>query len=512
MRLSSLLSQFRDWIAPGLTGPPLLAFLPALSLGAFWLGGERALLVASLGLPLLFTVAGTFGLQSVRPPGRDQVTGLLGSAGFEAEVERIGAELAESDLKSACILVDLDEWPEAVVRHGAGAGDVLAQCVAQRIAEALRPADVVARLDDSRFAVCLHPVRQFDLEMCIQLCGRLQVALEEPVMVDGVAVYLSCTVGFCLSGRAPGAGAADWIGAAATALAEARRHGPSSMRSFTPQERRRSLLQPNLRDEAAAALENGQIQPWFQPQISTDTGRVSGFEALARWTHPRHGVIQPPDFLPLLEGNGLIERMGQVTLSHALGALAAWDRAGVQVPSVGVNFTTTELRNPALVDRIKWELDRFDLAPSRLAVEILETVVTDSPDDALTRTVRALGQLGCRIDLDDFGTGQASIAALRRFAIRRIKIDRSFIARADRDPEQQRMIAAILTMAEQLGLDTLGEGVETAGEHALLAQLGCAHVQGFGIARPMPFSETVDWIFAHEATLADAPQIGRGAG
>lgn len=511
MRLSTLLSQFQAWIAPGLTGPPLLAFLPALSLGTFWLGGERALLLTALGLPLLFALAGTFRRKTVPAPDRDPVTGLLGPAGFEAEVERIAASLAKGDLKSTCILFDLDDFAETVARHGADAGDLLARCVTERIVEALRPADVVARLDASRFAVCLQPVRLLDLEMCIQLSGRLQVALEEPFMIDGVAVYLSCTLGFCMSGRAPSPKAVDWIGAAATALAEARRHGPSSLRSFTPQEHRHMSAHPNLRDEIAAALENGQIHPWFQPQVSTDTGRVSGFEALARWIHPRHGVIQPPDFLPLLEETGLFERMGQITLSHALSALAAWDRAGVHVPSVGVNFTTAELRNPALAERIKWELDRFDLAPSRLAVEILETVVSDTPDDRLTFSVRTLGELGCRIDLDDFGTGQASIAALRRFAIRRIKIDRSFIARADRDPEQQRMIGAILTMAEQLGLETLGEGVETAGEHALLAQLGCAHVQGFGIARPMPFGETLDWILAHEASLVDAPRIGRGA-
>ncbi|MEO1362915.1 MAG: EAL domain-containing protein, partial [Pseudomonadota bacterium] len=145
--------------------------------------------------------------------------------------------------------------------------------------------------------------------------------------------------------------------------------------------------------------------------------------------------------------------------------------------------------------------------PDRLTVEILETVVTDMADDTIVRNIRALSQLGCHIDLDDFGTGHASIAALRRFGVNRIKIDRSFVMKADRDPEQQRMISAILTMAERLGLETLAEGVETVGEHALLAQLGCDHVQGYGIARPMPFEKTLDWVRTHEAKLQEAPPL-----
>jgi EAL domain-containing protein (putative c-di-GMP-specific phosphodiesterase class I) len=174
-----------------------------------------------------------------------------------------------------------------------------------------------------------------------------------------------------------------------------------------------------------------------------------------------------------------------------------------------VNFSGAELRNSKLVDKIRWELDRFDLTTDRLSVEILETVVTDTTDNTISRNIKSLTSLGCLIDLDDFGTGNASIAAIRRFGVGRIKIDRSLVVRADRDSEQQRMISAVLTMAERLGVETLAEGVETAGEHALLAQLGCNHVQGFGVARPMPFEKTIDWVRAHNASLHDAPTIPR---
>ncbi|MFC3118996.1 EAL domain-containing protein [Jhaorihella thermophila] len=184
----------------------------------------------------------------------------------------------------------------------------------------------------------------------------------------------------------------------------------------------------------------------------------------------------------------------------------------MQVPRIGVNFSTDELRDPDLVERVRWELDRFELMPDRLTIEILETVVADDPDDTVLHNLTKLSAMGCGIDLDDFGTGQASISAIRRFSVSRIKIDRSFVTRADSDPDQQKMVGAILGLAERLDLDTLAEGVETVGEHALLAQLGCGHVQGHGIGRPMPFEETLDWMARHDAKLGRLPSIGRETG
>jgi EAL domain-containing protein (putative c-di-GMP-specific phosphodiesterase class I) len=238
----------------------------------------------------------------------------------------------------------------------------------------------------------------------------------------------------------------------------------------------------------------------------------TGFEALARWTHPERGLITPAEFLPILEQAGAMERLGEVILYNALSALKTWDAAGLDVPQVGVNFSPEELRNPRLVKKIEWELDRFDLPARRLNVEILETVVALSPDDTVVRNIAALSELGCPIDLDDFGTGHASISSIRRFDVQRLKIDRSFVMKVDRDPEQQRMVSAILTMAEQLGLATLAEGVETAGEHAMLAQLGCGHVQGYGIGRPIPLDQTIEWVTRHLARLEAPPPIGRQIG
>jgi EAL domain-containing protein (putative c-di-GMP-specific phosphodiesterase class I) len=142
-------------------------------------------------------------------------------------------------------------------------------------------------------------------------------------------------------------------------------------------------------------------------------------------------------------------------------------------------------------------------------VEILESVVAASPDDVVVQNIAKLAALGCGIDLDDFGTGNASITALSRFDVKRIKIDRSFVTSIDKDQDQQRLVAAILSMAEQLRVDSLAEGVETAEEHTLLAQMGCRHVQGFGITRPMPAKDTLDWLRRYQSRDPLVPEIGR---
>ncbi len=491
-----------------LSSPALLAFLPAVTLGAYWIGGEMALMGTALVLPLAVALGGGFTEHSDRMSvPRDSVTGLLLRDGFDDIVDQVFDLTTKSGHHSATFLLELDDFKQLISRHGQAAADEVMNRAGERIASALRNGDSVARYGDCRFAVCMLPVRQLDLELCIQLATRLQSAVEEPVSIDGTALYMSCSVGFCLRSRSPGKTGASWLNATATALDDAQRNGPSAIRAFSADMQRKEKSRSTLREEAANALNTGQIQPWYQPQISTDTGKVTGFEALARWTHPVRGVIAPNEFLPIMEETGLLERLAEVMMYHALTALKAWDSAGMNVPQVAVNFAGPELANPHLVEKVKWELDRFELTPDRLAIEVLETVVADSPDDIISLNINGLSKLGCHIDLDDFGTGQASMASIRRFSISRIKIDRSFVMKADRDPEQQRMIGAILTMAEQLNLETLAEGVETVGEHALLAQLGCGHVQGFGIARPMPFDQTLDWITAHEAKLIDPPRI-----
>ncbi|MBB05130.1 putative bifunctional diguanylate cyclase/phosphodiesterase [Pseudooceanicola sp.] len=496
-----------------LIGPQTLAFLPALALAAFWFGGEELLIGVTLGIPMLFALLGGYDRPAPQPVRAcDGVTGLPMRDGLEDALSSSMRGSLSARRATACFMVSIDEYDVLVERFGGTAGDHILRRTADRLRNVLREHDLACRTGSASFGIALAPVAHVDIEAAIQMASRLQAASEEPIVLDNTVIYVSVSIGFCLGSRTPEASGDGLIQATALALSEAVRNAPSAIRSYSDEMRRTEKSRHIFADEAAAALENGDIRPHYQPQICTDTGKVTGFEALARWIHPERGTIPPADFLPILENAGKLARLGEVMLGRSLAALRAWEEAGLDIACVGVNFSSDELRNPKLIDKVKWELDRYDLAPNRLAVEVLETVVAATPEDVVARNVNGLAKLGCRVDLDDFGTGHASISSIRRFAIGRIKIDRSFVMKVDRDPEQQRMVAAILTMAERLDLETLAEGVETAGEHAMLAQLGCDHVQGFGIGHPMPFEATEAWVRNHMASLEAPPSITRRNG
>ncbi|NOD65722.1 MULTISPECIES: bifunctional diguanylate cyclase/phosphodiesterase [unclassified Ruegeria] len=511
MRNHSTFDRFIQSLKPILNGPAALAFVPALSLGAFWLGGERALVSMALGLPL--AVAGIGAFSNTRSsPRRRSATGLLSNDHFASALTEVFAETRRTGEDSACFAVVLDDYTALLDLHGQAAANHVAQQFYARVMSMIRTSDCATQIGENKMMVVLRPERQLDLETCIQMSGRMQSAIEEPIMLNGTGVYMSCSIGFCLSSSFPEGSAIDWRDAANNALLEAQQNGPSTIRAFSSATRRRALVRTNLRKEFETALDNGEIRPWFQPQISTDTGRVTGFEALARWEHPQKGILGPNVFLPFAEHADLMGRLGQTVRHYAFSAMRNWDQSSFHVPRIGVNFSSDELRDPGLIDRLKWELDQFDLTPDRLAVEVLETVFSRRPDDVITRNVTGLAAMGYCIDLDDFGTGHASIASIKRFHVSRIKIDRSFVTKADQDPSQQQLASAILTMAERLNLETLAEGVETPGEHALMAQLGCDHVQGFGIGKPMPFEKTKDWITSYRSKLDGVPKIGRETG
>ena len=494
-------------------GPQLAAFLPAVMLGAYWFGGEGVLLTTAVIFPAILAFLTLFSGARGRPPRRDPVTGLPGPEKLTRAIDDslAGTSGADSDARIA-VVVEIDNFAALEDQYGEAGSESVQRQAADRLIGVLRERDIVAGLGPGRFGLALAKTPRVDLETMIQLSGRLQEALADPISLDAARVLLTASVGFALPSRVPDQTGEACLAAAESALDDARKDRPGSVRAFSRGMRPRLEMPDNMTREVVTALENGEIRPWYQPQISTDTGRLTGFEALARWQHPEKGMISPGAFLPAIARGGLYDRLGEVMLFHSLSALREWDRAGLDVPSVSVNFSPDELRNPRLFDKVRWELDRFEIAPERLTVEILEDVVARSDDDTTTRNIAALSRLGCTIDLDDFGTGHASISNIRRFDVNRIKIDRSFITHVDTDRDQQNMVAAILTMAERLGLDTLGEGVESHGEHAMLAQLGCNHVQGYSIARPMPLEETASWIAGHRDKITQTTVLPRRIG
>jgi len=416
-----------------------------------------------------------------------------------------------ADGNFGCLAIGIEGSGKLISRFGHAQHARLLSRAADRIGRVLRDGDLLCQMENGHFAVALTPFRRGSPKVLSDLAQRICNAVAEPFDIDGATVRLSSSVGLCPAARAPRPEGDALLSAAELALQATRTAGHDHILTYSPEIARSNAQHDELVASAGQALEQGEIVAYFQPQVSTHTGDVTGFEALARWLHPTRGLLPPGRFLPAIQDAGLSVRLGQVMLIQSLQALRKWDRLGLAVPSVSVNFSTEELMLPSLAEHVAWELDRFGLAPDRLTVEILETVVSDSPDYQIARNIAALARLGCGIDLDDFGTGNASITAIRRFAVNRLKIDRSLVTNVDGDPAQRKIVAAVLSMAEPLDLTIVAEGVESPAEHAILAQLGCDHVQGYTIARPMPLEDTIDWIAAHRRKLTPAEIPSRRA-
>ncbi len=481
--------------------------LPLSAIAAYVINADAALLgiaLFAIGLTLIYIPVSAQPMARKAPKSRND--------GIDSLIASLDNQLTQEPTfqKTACIAISIDDTADLRRNWDKAAFDQAVAETAQRMSSILRSGDELVRLSDTSFGIMVCSVRAPETSAVITLCERLEDISAEPIQIDGGILNLTISAGFCIDARAPERNGVSMLSAAQAALKEAEQNAPRAIRAFSP--KTAAPVKSALSSEVVEALREGQINPWFQPQISTDTGEITGFEALARWDHPTRGNLPPSAFIPALEASSRMEELGENILNHALRALVEWDKAGAIVPSVAVNFATQELRNPSLVERIKWDVDRFELAPARLTVEILETVISEHDDDIITRNIRALGAQGFRIDLDDFGTGHASLSNIRRFAVDRIKIDRSFVVNADSDPEQQRMIAAIVGLGERLGIETLAEGVENIGEQSILSQLGCSHLQGFAIARPMPFDKTVDWILQHQKSLNTSPMLGNRAG
>jgi diguanylate cyclase len=474
-------------------------FLPVLALFSYWIGGEVALAGMAAAVPVgLFVIS--LNRREVAPRSMsDQVIARLDAA---------LADIAAKGGATGCFVIQFDDPALLCDRHGrARQSELLSACIA-RLRGALRPGDMLFALEDGSLAVALANTPRLDLEIMVRIAGRLHLVVQQPMTLPDGPVQVTACIGFSYAAQLAKPSGRALLDAAQIAGDEAARYRPGAIRGFSSDLARARADRDALRAGFASAVERGEIRAFFQPQLSTDSGEVTGIEALVRWLHPERGCLAPGAFLPAIEGSDLMELLGQTMLTQSLAALAEFDRNGLSVPTVAVNFSAQELRDPELPERLRWALDRFQLAPSRLTVEVLESVVAGDGDEIIASNIARIAAMGSRVDLDDFGTGNASITAVRRFALNRLKIDRSFISEVDQNREQQKLVTAILSLAERLGLETLAEGVETPGEHALLAQLGCGHVQGYVIARPMPVDELAAWLVAHRDKLAQALRIG----
>ena len=485
-----------------------LALIPTLTLAAVAAGlpgWALALLLAGQGALLWVALRDALGVgaraeEQGHAQRRDRASVVL-----MLEAQDLGVAGAGT---TAALAVRLDDPARLRKQLGTAEFAALVDTLAERIGMALRAQDVFCTLGDDGFGVALRAQTGLDLGGVLAVAQRIQSRLAAPVTIDKHSVWPSVSIGFTTSPRAAMLNGLDMLEAAEAAAERALRSGPGALNSYSVVDFPSAMTGESIAT-LRRALDTGEIIAHFQPQIRTDSGVVSGLEALARWKHPQNGLIPPSEFLPQIESAGLSPRLAECMLRAALTTLKRLDDEGLGVPMVSINLSAEELRNPRLADEIGWELDRHDLTPDRLTLEILETVVARGEDDVAVRTVARLAAMGCGIDLDDFGTGQASIGNIRRFAVGRLKIDRSFVTNLHIDPDQNRMVAAILSMAEQLGLGTLAEGVEHPEEQVKLAQMGCGYLQGFAIARPMAAEDLPNWLHAHATALEQGePWLG----
>ncbi|MCF3972341.1 GGDEF domain-containing phosphodiesterase [Paracoccus salsus] len=383
----------------------------------------------------------------------------------------------------------------------AGFGHLLVS-LSVRLNRAIRPEDPVKIPETGIFAIVLTDRSEAE---AMRVAQRLQGRAQQPLAVSGLSITPVLT-GVLI--HAEGARQADLDETIRNARCRLAQLGVDRLGGVSLFEHDPALEGGDLPATVAEAAGTGQIVAYFQPQICCDSGRVTGFEALARWNHPTRGLLLPAAFMSRMvdaDHKALTRRM----IRQSIEALKFWDSQGCQVPTVSVNISNSELSDPDFANSLLWELDRQDVRPDRVVLEVLESVAPVTSGSEARQNLSLLTKAGCRVDLDDFGTGYASLDAIRQFGVNRIKIDRSFVMGCDIDPGQQRMILAILALAERLNISALAEGVETREEHGFLAQMGCDEVQGYAVARPMPLPETLQFLANQERNAGELPGMPR---
>ncbi|WP_169739524.1 GGDEF domain-containing phosphodiesterase [Thioclava pacifica] len=495
----------------------MIAFLPACGLALLWIGPEAMVL---LGFTAVLVGWMTRPLPIPPEEDDDSCDPATGLPMKTAAVEAFGDTMEEARDRmrpTACLILGPDS-PDQLLRHLHGDEfDLLLRRMGERLGAQIRAGDRVARWDGAMFAILLKPTPRLDLEGMIQLAGRLQDALAEPYSIGAREITLDTHIGFRLvrrqdlETRAP-LEAGALLAEAEAAARDARRAGSGAIRAFA---QAAGAIEPNehsLARECSDSLEAGQIKAFFCPQISTDTGAICGIQAMPRWLHRECGLLDESQVLPAIEAAGLIERFSEVMLFETFGALRDFDRLGDEVGPASLPLPLAQLDNPKLVERLAWECDRFTIAPERLCFVVPQAAAARLSEELIDHNLRALHRLGCRIELAGFGTGPVSAETIRKLAPERLRIHRSLVAKIDQSPDNQKLVAAIVSMAESLELSTLADGTSSIAEHAMLGQLGCSVVQGPAIAAPMPLEEFHDWAERHRAKLDATPRLDLGNG
>lgn len=419
---------------------------------------------------------------------RARTDGLTQLANRSALVDRLRVALAGND-SVGLLFLDLDDFKRVNDAFGHPVGDEVLRVVASRLRAIVRTPDDVARLGGDEFAVIVSPCPT--LEGAASVAQRVLDSFAAEVVVDGRAFRIRPSIGVVWT--QPGELTADEVlSRADIAMYLAKDHDGDSFKIFEPVMYDRAVALTQLRSDLQGAVLRGEIEPWYQPIFDTARQLVA-VEALARWHHPRCGLVSPAEFVPIAELSGDIVEIDRAMVRMAARDVARWNAAGRPI-QLHVNISPREIADPRIVESIAEALAASGLLAGQLVVEVTETALVD--EATVAPVLAALKDLGLRLSIDDFGSRYAVLALLGRLPFDNVKLDRSLVIGVG-TPEGFRLLQGIVRLADSLRLETIAEGVETASELALLQRLGCTGFQGYLLGRPVPASE-FSWRFAGE--------------
>jgi diguanylate cyclase (GGDEF)-like protein/PAS domain S-box-containing protein len=440
--------------------------------------------------------------QLIHEAFHDSLTRLANRALFKDRVEQCLRRRGHGHSTVAVLFLDLDGFKEVNDSLGHAAGDQLLIHVADRLRGSVRPADTVARFGGDEFAVLVEEVASdYDPE---ELATRIVEGLEGPFLIDNYDINVRASIGIATAG--PDAQDADQLMRNADlAMYRAKAAGDGGFARYDPQMHSGLVERLQLEADLRRAMDTDELEVHYQPIVELAAGTIVGFEALARWRHPIHGLIAPADFIPLAEATGLIRPLGQWVLLEACRQAATWgDGNGGRPLTMSVNVSGRQFEQaedlPAFVAMV---LADSGLPPERLCLEMTESVLMNDTEENLALLVR-LKQLGVRIAIDDFGTGYSSLAYLRQFPVDTLKIDQSFVQRLSGPSEDSVLARTIVQLGQSLGMSTVAEGIEQYGQYLALRRMGCELGQGYYFARPLPAAEAAQLL---QETSRDRAQL-----
>lgn len=420
----------------------------------------------------------------------DRLTGLPNRQALNRHLERIFAGRRATDESLALIHIDLARFKQINDSFGQETGDRILRHAAAQIRRILRGEDFLARVGGDEFIVVVPHTT--DGEGAISGLGdRLVRAVGAPVFIEGKEVRVNACAGIGLTDQCPDADAL--LVAADIAVNQAKQAGEGSVRLYDPGMRESRLAHDRKIESLKTAVRNGDVVAFYQAQVETATGKVAGFELLARWHHPEHGVLPPGAFMDAAAEAGLIAEIDEMVLISGLDGLCSLRAAGHAVPRVSVNASSHSLRDPEFPDRLLFHLDARNLKTSSLAVEILEETLISDEEDVAVRNIERLHELGFFVEMDDFGSGYAAMSNLAAIRLSALKLDRSLVQPLP-DPAYSAIVRAIVALARELDMEVIAEGVETQNHLELVGELGCQLAQGYGITRPISLDDTADWL------------------